>query len=62
MKDMYDRDEVDSVLRRAGMPDDRRAALLSEIRFPIPRDALQDILAPLGITHDGLISRMGGSP
>jgi hypothetical protein len=35
---------------------------LDEIHFPIDLDGLQAFLAPLGITHDGLVHRMGGSP
>ncbi len=62
MNVMYDRQHVDSVLKRAGAPQDRRDAILDEIHFPIDLDELQAILAPLGITHDGLIDRMGGSP
>lgn len=62
MTDMYDRDHVDGVLRRGGMPKDRRDAILSEIHFPVDLNALQGVLARLGITHDGLIDRMGGSP
>ena len=59
---MYDRQHVESVLTRVGVPADQRAAILDEIHFPIPLDALQALLAPLGITHDALINRMGGSP
>jgi hypothetical protein len=59
---MYDRQHVDSVLKRVGMPDERRNAILDEIHFPIELDALQAILEPLGVTHDALINRMGGSP
>ncbi|HEV7192551.1 MAG TPA: hypothetical protein VGN35_05025 [Jatrophihabitantaceae bacterium] len=62
MNAMYDRPHVDSVLKRAGMPKDRRSAILDEIRFPIDLSALQELLAPLGITHDALINRLGGSP
>jgi hypothetical protein len=59
---MYDREHVDSVLKRVGVPKDRRKAILDEIDFPIDLNALQAFLAPLGITHDALINRMGGSP
>lgn len=62
MDELYDRQHVDSVLKRVGMADERRNAVLDEIRFPIHLDALQAFLAARGITHDGLISRMGGSP
>jgi len=62
MTELYDRAHVESVLRRAGVPKDRRNAILDEIRFPLDIGALQDFLAHEGITHDGLIDRMGGSP
>jgi len=62
VNEMYDRQHVDSVLKRVGVPGDRRNAILDEIHFPIRLDALQAFLVARGITHDGLISRMGGSP
>lgn len=62
MTQTYDRQHVDSVLKRVGVPEDRRNALLADIQFPISLEALQAILAPWGINHDALISRMGGSP
>lgn len=62
MNEMYDRQRVDAVLERVGMPKDRRNAILEEIHFPIPLHALQALLAPHGVTHDHLIDRMGGSP
>jgi hypothetical protein len=58
----YDRQHVESVLTRVGVPTDRRNAILDEIHFPVDLGTLQAILAPLGITHDVLVSRMGGSP
>jgi hypothetical protein len=62
MDRMYDRAHVDSVLKRVGAPKDRRNAILDEIQFPIDLDHLSTVLASFGITHDGLIDRMGGSP
>jgi hypothetical protein len=62
VNDTYDRHQVESVLKRVGLPTDRRNAILDEIDFPIHLDALQASLAPLGITHDALISSLGGSP
>ena len=62
MNAIYDRQHVDSVLKRVGVPEDRRKAMLDEIHFPIDLNALQAFLAPLGITHDALIKHMGGSP
>lgn len=60
--DMYDRQHVDAILRRAGAPKERRDEILDDIRFPISLDDLQGILQVHGITHDFLIDRMGGSP
>ena len=62
MEALYDRSHVEFVLKRAGVPDDVRNALLNEIPFPIRLGALQTVLATHGITRDGLISRLGGSP
>ena len=62
MNMIYEKQHVDSVLKRVGVPDDRRAAILDEIDFPIELNALQALLEPLGITRDALVSRMGGSP
>lgn len=62
MNELYDRQRAESVLTRVGVPKDRRNAILDEIHFPIELDALEAIVAPLGITRDALISRLGGSP
>jgi hypothetical protein len=62
MEALYDRSHVELVLTRAGVPDELRNVLLNELRFPIRLEALQAVLAAHGITHDGLISRLGGSP
>jgi hypothetical protein len=62
MNAMYDRENVDSVLKRVGMPKDRREAILAEIHFPVDLNELASFLAQFGITHDALINRMGGSP
>lgn len=62
MTAMYDRQHVDSVLKRAGAAKDRRDEILDSITFPIDLPSLQDALARLGITHDFLIDRLGGSP
>jgi hypothetical protein len=62
MEALYDRSHVELVLTRAGAPEDVRNVLLNEIRFPIRLEALRTLLAAHGITHDGLISRLGGSP
>ncbi|HVU92391.1 MAG TPA: hypothetical protein VHC23_09175 [Jatrophihabitans sp.] len=62
MEGTYDRQHVDMVLTRAGVPPARRAEILDEIAFPIGLEALQVVLERHGVTHDGLINRMGGSP
>jgi hypothetical protein len=62
MNELYDRDHVDRVLRREGMPADRRNEILDEIPFPVDLDTLQGFLARKGITHDAMIDRLGGSP
>ena len=62
MNELYDRQHVESVLARVGLPADRRSAILDQIQFPVELDALQAALAPFGITRDALINRMGGSP
>ena len=62
VNETYDRPHVDSVLRRIGMSQEHRDALLDGIRFPIDADELGALLLPLGITHDAVIDHMGGSP
>ncbi len=62
MEALYDRSHVELVLKRAAVPEEVRTPLLDELRFPVRLKDLQDLLAARGITHDGLISRLGGSP
>jgi len=62
MSELYDRSHVESVLTRAGVPQERRNAILDEMHFPLDLAALQGHLARHGITHDRLIDDMGGSP
>lgn len=62
MTQLYDRAHVEFVLTRVGVPEDRRNAILDAIHFPLDLKALQAVLAQHGITHDGLIDGMGGSP
>jgi len=62
MNEMYDRRHAESILRRVGVPDGRRAEILDSIDFPIDLNTLQAVVEPLGIEHDALIDRMGGSP
>lgn len=58
----YDKAHVESVLTRAGVPPDRRNAILDEIHFPIDLTGLQAVLSSFGITRDDLVNRLGGSP
>lgn len=55
------RQEVLRVLRRAGMTDsvDALAFVLPEV-VDLDRDG--ELLARYGVSHDDLISRLGGSP
>ena len=62
MTQLYDRAHVELVLTRVGVSEERRNAILDEIHFPLDLRALQAVLSRQGITHDGLIDAMGGSP
>jgi hypothetical protein len=56
------RDHVIGVLTRAGMPASEAEQAISGISFPAELEFLLNHLGRQGITHDGLISRLGGSP
>ena len=62
MDKTFDKKHVESVLKRAGVSTEDRAAILDGIHFPVGIDELQAVLLPLGITRSALINRMGGSP
>jgi hypothetical protein len=51
-----------SVLRRAGIPGDTVQTLESLLPDPVDLRRDGDLLARYGVTRDGLIDRMGGSP
>ena len=48
LRQMYDREHVESVLKRVGVQQDRRNDVLDEIHFPVDLEALQTFLASLG--------------
>ncbi len=56
------RDHVIRVLTRAGMPASEAEATISGISFPAELELVLNHLGRQGFTHDGLISRLGGSP
>lgn len=62
MDDLYTREHVEAVLRRAGIPSERRALILDKIDFPLDLQTLQAALADYDISHDSLINDLGGSP
>ena len=62
MSELYDKQHVDSVLARVGVPKEQRDTILADVQFPIPLETVQAILAPYGLSHDSLVDRMGGSP
>jgi hypothetical protein len=62
VSELYDRQHVDGVLRRVGLPAQRRTEILDQIDFPIDLEGLQEVLGAVGLTHDDLINRRGGSP
>ncbi|MGH3521466.1 MAG: hypothetical protein ACRDU4_01255 [Mycobacterium sp.] len=41
MNALYDREHVDSVLTRVGVPKNRRTVILDQIQFPIDLNRLQ---------------------
>jgi hypothetical protein len=59
---MVSREHAESVLKHVGVPKDRLNEILDGIDFPMDRDELLTILQTRGVTHDGLVDRMGGSP
>jgi hypothetical protein len=55
-------EEATRVLRRAGYSDEFIQELLSQLPDPIDLQRDQQILAHYGISPEGLMNRMGGSP
>jgi hypothetical protein len=56
------RDHVIGVLTRAGMPASEAEEAISGISFPADLEFVLNHLGSQGITHDGLLSRLGASP
>lgn len=56
------RDEMERVLRRAGYRDEFIGDVLEQLREPIDLQRDQEILARYGLSAEGLMDRMGGSP
>ncbi len=61
-RDLRPKSGVLAVLRRAGVPEHAVQALDGVLRDPVDLGRDGDLLARYGISHDGLIDRMGGSP
>jgi hypothetical protein len=57
----YSRHHVVTVLRRAGYADLAQLAE-SSLPDPVELDRVAEFLQPHGVTHDELISQLGGSP
>jgi hypothetical protein len=53
---------VIGVLTRAGMPASEAEEAISGISFPADLEFVLNHLGSQGITHDGLLSRLGASP
>jgi hypothetical protein len=56
------KEEILTVLRRAGAPPETLDALDAELPDPVSRTDAANILGRYGITLDSVISAMGGSP
>jgi hypothetical protein len=60
--DLLRKAEVLAVLRRLGVSEETLDAVDAEFDDPISLDELGNFLLPYGISHDSIISSMGGSP
>jgi AcrR family transcriptional regulator len=56
------REHVMSVLERAGLPEHEAREAIAVLEFPAPLSVVSEHLLKAGITHSGLIDRLGGSP
>jgi hypothetical protein len=54
--------DVLQVLRRLGVSEETIQAVDAEFDDPINVDELANFLLPYGITHDSVVSWLGGSP
>lgn len=61
-RDLRSKPEVLAVLRSAGVPEDTVQALNAALKDPVDLRRDGSLLTRYGITLDGLIDRMGGSP
>ncbi len=60
--DLRPKAAVLSVLHRAGVPEQTLQALSAALKDPVDLRRDGDVLLHHGVTLDGLIDRMGGSP
>ena len=58
----YSREQVVAVLARIGIRGAEADAILHDLTFPMTWAELQERAGRHGITHDMLISELGGSP
>jgi AcrR family transcriptional regulator len=56
------REHVMSVLDRAGLPEHQAREAIAALEFPAPLSVVAEHLLTEGITHSGLVDRLGGSP
>ena len=59
---MLSKAESAKVLRRAGIPEAEIEELFAQLPDPFDLDREQNILARHGVTREGLVDQMGGSP
>jgi hypothetical protein len=59
---VVDRAEVEKLLQRVGVDDERIATALDGVEFPDRASRILGRLQQQGITTDRLVDRMGGSP
>jgi hypothetical protein len=55
------REHVLEVLARAGLTTEQRERILA-LEYPADYERVLDLFRSMGVNHDQLISRMGGSP
>jgi hypothetical protein len=61
-RDLRPKARVLAVLRRAGVPEQTVQALNTALKDPVDLRRDGGLLSRYGITLDGLVDRMGGSP
>lgn len=59
---IFSREQVIGIIGRLGFRGAEADRLLQGLRFPATLSVLQEHMAQHGITHDSIISAMGGSP